>query len=126
VAGKLFDRLADRDRHRQREHQVALLERVEDRGVEQCVARRGRPAATLPSATRGLLVCGDDGPGGGAGRGQLPCEVVGGLADPQVTVGKAEAQLAGDSVTSSSGARPSISAALSRLTASARELAESS
>ena len=57
---QLLGRLADRERHRERQQQVALIQWAQDRRVEQRLVGGRSPAAPLPSPPRGLLSGGDD------------------------------------------------------------------
>ena len=68
---QLLGGLADGQRHGQRQQRVALVERPQERRVEQRLAGRRGPGAALAAAPRGLLGGGDDGPVRRTGRGQL-------------------------------------------------------
>ena len=78
---QLLGRLADGERDRERQQQVALVERAQDRRVEQRLAGWRRPGPPLAPAAVGLLGGGDDGAVRGAGLGQLARASVGRVGD---------------------------------------------
>jgi hypothetical protein len=81
---------ADRERDRERQQQVALVERAEDRRVEQGLAFRGGPDSADASPAGGLFAGGDDGASGGSGFDQLASACVGRIGDAIVAVWRAE------------------------------------
>ncbi len=88
---QLLGRLADGERDGERQQQVALVERAQDRRVEQRLAGRRGPGAALPPAPGGLLGGGDDGPVRRAGLDQLAGAGVGRVGDAKVPVRRPEA-----------------------------------
>ena len=88
---QLLGRLADGQRHRQRQQQVALVERAQEGRVEQRLAGRRGPGPPLAPASRGLLGGGDDGPVRRPGRGQLAGAGVGRVGAREVPVRRPEA-----------------------------------
>src|SRR5262249_45350935 len=85
--------LADGDRHGEREEEGALVERSQDRRVEQSRAGRGGPGAALPAPTLGLLVGGQHGAVRGAFGGELAGARVRRVDPPVVPVRPSEPPL---------------------------------
>ena len=78
---------ADRERDGERQQQVALVQRAQDRRVEQRLALGRGPDTTLAPPPRGLFAGGDHGAARRAGLDQLPSAAVGRVGNAVVTVG---------------------------------------